>query len=544
MKKPLSLLLTIFILLGLTPVTARADVTSPPVEYIKRAWDSENKTVVATTETCYSYELLHSSNSSWYTVGKDGETTWYVAQGDITMNGTTLTVRGNVNIILCDDANVQIKDGIEVKTGYSLTIYGQSKDKGRLDSRNNDGDAGIGCGPNCGVGHITIHGGKIEAHGGKYAAGIGSGDERQMGSHITIYGGDIKAYGGDYGAGIGSGDETTGDNGYIDIYGGVVYAKGGKDGAGIGGGNEGNSRTITIWGGKVTAISGSNEASGIGGGDDGGGGTITINGGVVYAKGTDEGPGIGGDSNCGTIVINGGEVTAESEFGAGIGGAYNENLEKGSITINGGEVTAKSVGKDEEYGSGGAFMGSAGIGAGGDDSVLYYGSMEIPITINGGTVKATGTYLSAGIGSGYGGNVTGQITITGGYVKAVSTGTERGSGAVIGSGMEDNYGGGGEVEKKIKISGGTVIASSASALAIGHGTNGSDKGVELYANAKVTAGNSSDAATLQTADKRAYGMTRKYAKIEPCDHLNPCYSSFLPETRHSDRAGPPHRQPA
>ena len=149
------------------------------VYYIDRSWDGTK--IVETTKPCTDYELLHSSNSSWYTIGQSGQTTWYLAQGNITMNGTTLTVRGNVNIILCDGADVKIKDGIEVKTGYSLTIYSQSygDNMGRLDARNNDGDAGIGCGPNSGVGNITIHGGFIEAHGGRHAAGIGSGEERE-----------------------------------------------------------------------------------------------------------------------------------------------------------------------------------------------------------------------------------------------------------------------------------------------------------------------------------------------------------------------------
>ncbi|SDM08869.1 hypothetical protein SAMN04487833_1691, partial [Sarcina sp. DSM 11001] len=466
--------------------TVAAVFTNDVVYYIERSWNGT--AVVETKKHCTDYELLHSSNSSWYTIGQEGKTTWYVAQGNITMNGTTLTVRGDVRIILCDDADVKIKDGIEVKTGYSLTIYGQAGDTGRLDSRNNDGDAGIGCGPNSGVGDITIHGGVIEAHGGKYAAGIGSGDERQMGSHITIYGGDIKAYGGAYGAGIGSGDETGGDNGYIDIYGGTIYAKGGTDGAGIGGGNEGNGRHITIWGGEVTAESRNNQASGIGGGDDGGGGYITINGGVIHAKSDYIGPGIGGDTNCGTIIINGGNVTAEGQFGAGIGGARDENLVKGSITINGGTVTARCLAD-----------GGAGIGSGACDQYQSGGDLRIPITINGGTVKATGGSNAAGIGSGQDGNVTGQITITGGYVEATSV-----EGAGIGSGG-GVWGFGGEVETEIKISGGTVIAFSQNWQAIGHGINGGGKGAELYDTAKVTAGNSSGAATVQTADKRSYG---------------------------------------
>ena len=73
------------------------------------------------------------------------------------------------------------------------------------------------------------------------------------------------------------------------------------------------------------------------------------------------------------------------------------------------------------------------------------------------------------------------------------------------------------METKIRISGGTVIAFSECALAVGHGIDGGDKGVELYANAKVTAGNSADEATLQTADKRSYGLTRHYANSKAQD---------------------------
>ena len=93
---------------SLTPMTALAD-SQEPVNYVERSWDGTQ--VVETTRTCTDYELLHSTNSSWYTIGQEGQTTWYVASGNITMNGTTLTVRGNVNIILCDGANVKIKDG-------------------------------------------------------------------------------------------------------------------------------------------------------------------------------------------------------------------------------------------------------------------------------------------------------------------------------------------------------------------------------------------------------------------------------------------------
>ena len=525
-KKLLPFLLTLCMVFGLMPVTVLAE-SQETVKYIERSWDGSK--VVETEKSCTDYELLHSTNSSWYTVGQEGRTTWYVAKGNITMNGTTLTVRGDVRIILCDGADVRIKDGIEVKTDYSLTIYGQAGDSGRLYAVNNSGDAGIGCGPNSGVGHITIHGGVIEAHGGKYAAGIGSGDERQMGSHITIFGGDIKAYGGDYGAGIGSGDETGGENGYIDIYGGKIYAKGGKDGAGIGGGNEGNGRHITIWGGEIEAVAGggtSGEASGIGGGDDGGGGYITIHGGEVTATGKDDGPGIGGDSNCGTIIINGGTITARgTEGGAGIGGALGENLVKGSITINGGEVTASSrkTALIEELHT--AEYGSAGIGSGGGD-ITGGGDLKVPITINGGNVRATGSAGSAGIGTGNGGDVYGQITITGGYVDAYAN-SKKAGGAGIGSG--DN----GDVKTKIIISGengGKVIAQASNvdgAQAIGIGSSYfSSAGVDLYEVAKVTAGSSFSNATLKTTDQRLSGLKEKYARIELCEPHNITYTGY------------------
>lgn len=102
--------------------------------------------------------------------------------------------------------------------------------------------------------------------------------------------------------------------------------------------------------------------------------------------------------------------------------------------------------------------------------------------------------------------------------KQACGGSGSGGGAGIGSGQEV-AGSGGEVETVIKITGGTVIAHSNSALAIGHGEDGSDKGAELYYDAKVTAGGSKEEATLQTTDNRAYGLTRRYAKIEPCGFL-------------------------
>lgn len=101
-------------------------------------------------------------------------------------------------------------------------------------------------------------------------------------------------------------------------------------------------------------------------------------------------------------------------------------------------------------------LGAAGIGGGyGVDA--DFGD----ITINSGTVVASGSKGGAGIGGGYQtgrGIATGNITITGGYVKAIN---ER-SGAGIGAGQNDDYSG------IIEISGGVVYAEG-STVGIGAG---------------------------------------------------------------------------
>lgn len=130
--------------------------------------------------------------------------------------------------------------------------------------------------------------------------------------------------------------------------------------------------------------------------------------GVLNTTGSDRQAGIGGGQNNGngTIVINGGNITAvgggstvaysAAGIGTGAGGLTNK-VTTGEITINGGIVNASS-------------SQCAGIGGG------YYGTGS-NITINGGTVTATGGSLGAGIGGGSQGSAS-NIVITGGTVTA------------------------------------------------------------------------------------------------------------------------------
>lgn len=80
--------------------------------------------------------------------------------------------------------------------------------------------------------------------------------------------GSINAHSGRYGAGIGGSEYLNKDSGAITISGGIVNAYGGFEGAGIGGGCSGNGGDITINAGTVYAVGLGAESSDV----DGGGG--------------------------------------------------------------------------------------------------------------------------------------------------------------------------------------------------------------------------------------------------------------------------------
>ena len=151
-------------------------------------------------------------------------------------------------------------------------------------------------------------------------AGVEKADDNGT---LTISGsGELNAYGGYWGAGIGSGSEKGCSN--IVIESGTITAKGGDLGAGIGGGQLAAGQNITIRDGNVTAIPG-REAAGIGGGNRGDGKNITIEGGTVYAE--------SGGGNGPAAAIGGGRWTGEGE----------------NIQITGGNVTLKTVDADDIY---------------------------------------------------------------------------------------------------------------------------------------------------------------------------------------------------
>ena len=210
---------------------------------------------------------------------------WYVVKENIT-NENRISVSGDVDLLLCDNAELTVSKGISVNSGNSLTIWRQSGDTGELTAgaATDSYNAAIGGNSGKNSGSITINGGNITATGSKYAAGIGGGN-KHIGT-VTVNAGNVTAQGGYHAAGVGGGTQGLAT---VTVNGGIVNATGGDGGAGIGAGYNNSYLTykalnITINGGNVIATGGSG-ASDIGCGKNTtyGSCAININGGTVVA---------------------------------------------------------------------------------------------------------------------------------------------------------------------------------------------------------------------------------------------------------------------
>ena len=133
--------------------------------------------------------------------------------------------------------------------------------------------------------------------------------------------------------------------------------------------------------------------------------TINLEGANTVIASTKDYPAVQVGATGKTLTIGGsGSLNAKAyNLAAGIGGG--QNVDCGNITINGGTITA----------TGG--INAAGIGSGLGNSIN--GSCGI-ITINGGTVTATGGNAAAGIGGGQYGRY-GSIVISNGITSVTAT---------------------------------------------------------------------------------------------------------------------------
>ena len=230
------------------------------------------------------------------------------------------------------------------------------------------------------------------------------------------------------------------------------------------------------------------------------GASLTVNNGInvaesnsfsVYAQSDKE--------NMGALTV----TCQEDAPIAGIGSEFGNS--GGTITINGGSITATG-------GRNGAGIGGSQDGSGGN-IIIHGGTVKATgggyaagiggssgsggtITINGGTVEAIGGTFAAGIGSGEGGS-GGTITIHGGTVTA--TGGDEAAG--IGGGNGASYG-------NITISGGSVTATGGDlAAGIGGGSRGSGGNITI-SGGSVTATGGDEAAGIgggfQAADSGSF----------------------------------------
>ena len=190
--------------------------------------------------------------------------------------------------------------------------------------------------------------------------------------------------------------------------------------------------------------------------------------------GTGGGAGIGGSNinetaegamgnitiNSGTIIASGAQMSGRT--GAGIGWATGDKDSKSVITINGGTITATGYGQ------------AAGIGA-----TYSAGSTMNQIIIKGGDITATAKGNGAGIGCGEIANF-GCVQINGGTVTAK---VESGNGAGIGGANGSNWSSGNGCE--VEIGGGTVTATG-----FGYGAGIGGGGTTVAAGEKYAGGRS------------------------------------------------------
>ena len=252
---------------------------------------------------------------------------WWYVTGETTID-SRISISGTKHLILTDGAVLNIPKGIQLTSGNTLNIYGQSENTGKLVINGVESEnAGIGGNHWQSCGALTVNGGDITVTGGEDGAGIGGGGySSDAGDTITINGGKVTAKGGSARTvGIGGGGvyypgQTGGNGGTIIINGGIVSARGNENGAGMGGGiNCSDKGTITInWKNASDRIYASSYNS-----------TVTVNGNFVHegtnTKATSDNIGgktlvpaktvTVGEVNGGTVVLNGAD--SGSLFGIG-----------------------------------------------------------------------------------------------------------------------------------------------------------------------------------------------------------------------------------
>ena len=250
------------------------------------------------------------------------------SEGTIIINGGYILAKGQDGASAiggCGGDNVTWSEKSDIRQCGSITINGGIVRTEALTREETLGSAGIGSYQFGYGGSVTINGGTVMANASHDAICTGRGGS------ITINGGDITARGGLAGLGRGNGIGPSWiASADITINGGNIDASTNRKGAAIGGVL---STTVKITGGTIKAVG--DYATVAIGSNEGRGGSVSITGGKVTAIGKGDADGIGGYAD---VSITGGEIDVSVEgSGVAIGGNAG-----GSINIQGNAIKSIS----------------------------------------------------------------------------------------------------------------------------------------------------------------------------------------------------------
>jgi len=188
-KKALSLLRAIgLVLIFLTAFGTRAALADDNVPYINTTGVAAKANGVNVIASSDDIDALNGTLSSG----------WYLIEPNAAIDYGTITISGDVRLILGDGSSLTVNSnsegdaGILVSRENSLTIYAQQNGTGTLTATGGYGCAGIGGSSDYyDGGNITICGGNITATGDTNAADIGGGSGGNSGN-ILIFGENTK----------------------------------------------------------------------------------------------------------------------------------------------------------------------------------------------------------------------------------------------------------------------------------------------------------------------------------------------------------------
>lgn len=394
--------------------------------------------------------------------------------GNITINGGTITAKGGKwgsgigGGVVCRCGNITINGGSIDATGSTVDMLEVFVKHGDYEYPKDDlgiGSPGIGAGGFSSCGDIRINGGDVTARGGRWAAGIGTGNaclsaiarinrsDARCGK-IFISGGSVTATGGERAAGIGTGcDGTCGD---IEIDYGVsaLYAIAGDDGAvAVGAGKGGTCGSIEVLKGNFAqsasgriAFAGMLNLSDMRNYDDivlpsgttvygtlnyiarlfvEEGAHVTLKDATVQCINNCNWPGLTCLGDATITLVGNNSVTASYELQSGIYVPWNSTL-----TIKGKGSLYAAAAVDHAYGGSQAY--GAGIGA-------TFTNACGNIVLDGGSITAVGGVRAAGIG-GADHEPCGSITVNSG-VSFVSATAGTSDAEPIGAGKGSTCGG-------------------------------------------------------------------------------------------------------